>query len=181
MGLSGEEIDRLYRRHARALTVFFARRTWDAETAVDLTAETFAAAFTDRRQFRGSSDEQAKSWIFGIAHHQLSAYRRRGAIERRALSQLHVERRALNDAEIERIEELALFGELAAHIASALEHLGSEYSEAVRLRVVEERSYAEVAAQLGISQVAARARVSRGLRALAAALREHPLLAGELG
>lgn len=180
MSLDGARIERLYRRHARALTIFFARRTWDAEAAVDLTAETFAAAFADREQFRGHSDEDAKAWLFGIAHHQLSGYRRRGAVERRAVARLHVERRTLTDAEIERIEELADLGQLAEHIAAALDHLGPEYSEAVRLRIVEERSYSEVAATLNISQVTARARVSRGLRALADALRDHPLLATEL-
>jgi len=181
VALDSEQIDRLYRRNARALTVFFARRTWDAETAVDLTAETFAAVFADRAQFRGTSDEDAKSWMYGIAHHQLSAYWRRGAIERRALGRLHVERRALHDSEIERIEELAYSGEVAAHIATQLAHLGPDYAEAVRLRVVEESSYPEVARALGISQVAARARVSRGLRTLALALEEHPLLVGETG
>ena len=34
----------LYREHAEALLVFFARRTLDAEAAADLTAETFAQA-----------------------------------------------------------------------------------------------------------------------------------------
>jgi RNA polymerase sigma-70 factor (ECF subfamily) len=40
----------------------------------------------------------------------------------------------------------------------------------VRLRVVDELPYPDVAARLGISEQAARARVSRALRALAGAL-----------
>jgi DNA-directed RNA polymerase specialized sigma24 family protein len=44
--------------------------------------------------------------------------------------------------------------------------------------VLEERSYDDVAAELRISQPAARARVSRGLRALAVALDGVPLDGG---
>lgn len=177
---NAEWIDRLYRRHARALTVYFTRRTWDAESAVDLVGETFAAAFADRCQFRGSTPEDAKAWLFGIAHHQLSNYRRRGAIERRAMSRMHVEPRSLSDEEIERIEEVAGLGALGEQVVGYLEELTPEFQEAVRLRVVEERTYAEMAAMLGITQVTARARVSRGLRALSDAVRDHPHLVDAL-
>jgi predicted DNA-binding protein (UPF0251 family) len=51
--------------------------------------------------------------------------------------------------------------------------LSVEQRDALRLRVVEERSYAEVALLLGVSEQAARARVSRGLRALAGALEPY--------
>ena len=45
--------------------------------------------------------------------------------------------------------------------------------DALHLRVIEERSYEEIALQLGISQQTVRARVSRGLRALAHALEPY--------
>jgi DNA-directed RNA polymerase specialized sigma24 family protein len=41
-----------YDRHAENLLTYFARRTWDAQEAADLTAETFAAAFAARRRYR---------------------------------------------------------------------------------------------------------------------------------
>ena len=44
--------------------------------------------------------------------------------------------------------------------------LGTEQRDILRLRVVEGRTYAEVAVELGISEDNARARVSRALRAL---------------
>jgi len=43
---------RFYRRHVRGVIAFFHRRTGDAETAADLTAETFAAALVARRRYR---------------------------------------------------------------------------------------------------------------------------------
>jgi RNA polymerase sigma-70 factor (ECF subfamily) len=161
------DISRLYRRHARAMTAFFARRTYDPEAAVDLLAETFAVAFEDRDSFRGEGDEAAIAWIYGIARHQLSGFYRRGSVERRAMAKLGVERRELTDPEYERIEELAGVAQTRRQVATALGQLPSEHAFALRLRVVDELGYNEVAAALGISEQAARARVSRGLRALA--------------
>ena len=45
--------------------------------------------------------------------------------------------------------------------------------EAVRLRVVDELPYRDLAQRLGISETAARVRVSRGLSALAGLLDAH--------
>ena len=67
-----------YRAEAIALTRFFALRVVDPEAALDLTAETFAQAYGSRRRFRGSSDEEARGWLFVIAQRQLSRHLRRG-------------------------------------------------------------------------------------------------------
>jgi RNA polymerase sigma factor (sigma-70 family) len=170
VSLDADDISRLYRSHARAMLTFFARRTYDPETAVDLVAETFAAAFASRHQFRGDSDEEAGAWVYGIARHQLSALYRRGQVERRALSRLGVERRALTDPEYDRIEQLADLAELRNLVADRLAELPAEHQLVVRLRIVDERSYADIGAALDISEQTARARVSRALRALAAQL-----------
>jgi RNA polymerase sigma-70 factor, ECF subfamily len=166
--LSGDAITRLYDRWAEPMLVFLARRTCDPEAAVDILAETFAAAFEDRAQFRGVDEEAARAWLFGIARHQLIDYFRREQARRRAVKRLGVERRALTEVEYERIEELAGSGELRAHVADVVDDLPEQQRAAVRLRVIDGRSYANVAHILGISQQAARARVSRGLRALRA-------------
>jgi RNA polymerase sigma-70 factor (ECF subfamily) len=49
-----------------------------------------------------------------------------------------------------------------------LDALPQDQREAVRLRVLDERTYAEISQRLGVSEQTARARVSRGLRALRA-------------
>lgn len=72
----------VYATQAASLLAFFVRRTFDVEVAADLTAETFACAFEDRRRFRGSTDEEALGWLYGIARHQLSRYVRRCATGR---------------------------------------------------------------------------------------------------
>jgi RNA polymerase sigma-70 factor (ECF subfamily) len=169
--LDALDISELYRSHARDLLVFFTRRVYDPEVALDLVAETFAAAFAVREQFRGPERDQAIAWIYGIAHHQLGRYFRRGAVERRALAKLGVEVPAVTEPEYERIIELTGLAQLRGRLAAALGELPRDQRRAVELRVVGERSYADVAEELGVSEQVARARVSRGLRALAAASR----------
>jgi RNA polymerase sigma-70 factor (ECF subfamily) len=166
MRLTGDDITELYDRHALAMLTFFARRTYAPEIAVDLLAETFAVAFEDRAQFRGGSVDAAAAWLFAIARHRLADHLRRGHVERRTLGRLGVERRPLTDAEYDRIEELAASEHLRQVVADELTALPLDQQEAVRLRVVEERPYEELARSLGISEPAARARVSRALRAL---------------
>jgi RNA polymerase sigma factor (sigma-70 family) len=164
------DVGDLYGRHARQLLIFFARRTYDAQLAVDLVAETFARAYEHRERHRGSSDEEALAWLWGIARNVLRESRRRGGAERRALERLGVERELLSDAELARVEEVADLGELRGVVAAALRELSEEQREAVELRVVREWGYPEIARRLGISEPTARARVSRGLRALGDAL-----------
>jgi RNA polymerase sigma factor (sigma-70 family) len=161
---------RLYRGTAQDLVVFFARRTYDAEAAADLMAETFAKAYLGRRRFRGSTEEEARAWLFGIARRRFAMYVRRGKAERRALRRLGLERPQLVEGECARIEELAGLDAMRGTLANHLGRLAPAQRSALELRVVRELSYPDVADRLGISEQAARARVSRALRALGSAL-----------
>jgi RNA polymerase sigma-70 factor, ECF subfamily len=170
----GEAFSAFYRVHARDLLVFFTRSTLDPEVALDLTAETFAAAFASRRSFRGASDAEAGGWLFVIAHRQLARYFEAGVAGRRLRARLGVEVPVVGAAELERIEELAGLPAVRAMLRAQLDAIDTGQRVALWLRVVEERPYAEVAARLGISESAARTRVSRALRAVAASLVAAP-------
>lgn len=165
-----EEFDEFYRGRSERILVFFARRTLDAEVAVDLTAETFAQAFVGWRRLRGRSDEEREAWLFTIARRVLARYLRRGWVERRALLRLGMQVPAVHEDDLALIEERAGLRELRGLLREQLERLGEEQRRALELRVVQEHSYAEVARLLGITELAARARVSRALRAIGAAL-----------
>jgi RNA polymerase sigma factor (sigma-70 family) len=166
MPLNADDFSLLYDRHAGELLAFLVRRTYDPEAGVDLLAETFAAAFEDRAQFRGAGPDAARAWLFGVARHRLIDFLRRGRVERRALLRLGVQRRVLTDSEYDRIEELAASQRLRDQLAGQLASLPADQRDVLRLRIVEERPYAEVASALGISEQTARARTSRALRAL---------------
>jgi RNA polymerase sigma-70 factor, ECF subfamily len=170
--LSDDHLAAAYRRDGRRLLVWLTRRTYDAQLAVDLVGETYARALGSRRRFTGdpADAEAVAAWTWGIARNVLGDALRRGQAERRALRRLGAEPPLLEPEELRRIEELADLGSLRVALAGALEELSAEQREAVRLRVVDELDYPAVAAHLGITEQAARARVSRALRALAGAL-----------
>ena len=160
----------VYERESRMILAFVARRTLDAEVALDITAETFAQAFRGRRSFRGGTEVEQRAWLLTIARRQIGRYLRRGVVERRALERLGVNVPVAHEDDLREIEDAAQLAELRATLGAELDRLRSDQREALWLRVVEERPYDEIAAALGISEQTARARVSRGLRSLGRAL-----------
>lgn len=160
----------LYERDAEAVLMFFTRRTLDVEIALDLTAETFAQAWRGWRGVRLDSAEEVRGWLFTIAQRQLGRYLRRGHVERKALRRIGFSVPALADDEIADIERAADVAAVRLALGAELQKLSDDQRSALQLRIVDELPYREVARRLGTSEQTARARVSRGLRALAAAL-----------
>jgi RNA polymerase sigma factor (sigma-70 family) len=161
-----------YDAYAERVLVFLTRRVLDVDTAFDLLSETFATALEQRARFRGSTAEEEQGWLFAIARSELSRYWRHGRVERTALARLGVPVPGLTDPEIDRIEELAGIAGLAAQLDAAMRMLPEDQRLAVELRIVCECPYGDVAGRLGVSEQTARARVSRGLRALSHELQD---------
>jgi RNA polymerase sigma-70 factor (ECF subfamily) len=151
-----------YDRNVEAVLAFFYRRTADAEVAADLTSETFAQAFLSRKRFRDIG-APARAWLFSVARHQLTRMLRNGGVEDRARRRLGIERAAVDDESLQRIEDLADLQPAIEAIRQAAATLSPAIAEALALKVVAELPYAEVAQRLGCSEGAARVRVSRGL------------------
>jgi RNA polymerase sigma-70 factor (ECF subfamily) len=156
-----------YAAYSDRVLAFHARRVLDPEVAFDLMSETFAKALERRRQFRGESAEEEQGWLFTIARSELSRYWKTGKVERAALERWSIHVPPLSGPEHERIEALTGLSGLDERLAGALALLPEDQRRAVQLRVLEERSYEEIAEAMGVSEPTARARVSRGLRALA--------------
>jgi RNA polymerase sigma factor (sigma-70 family) len=154
-----------YEHHAEPLLRFFARRTLDPEAAAELMAETFAEAFASRRRFKDRG-QGAAGWLYGIGKHQLSHYFRRGAVDARARRRLGLPERTVSTEDYERIEELIDFEQVGRAIGQAFALLSEDQRDALTLRVIEGRSYREVAEALTCTEETARARVSRGLKRL---------------
>jgi len=153
----------LYERYARAVNEYFVRCTGSRATSLDLTAETFARAWFVRARFRDEAGGSAAPWIYGIARNVLLMSIRHGAIERRA-----TERFGLRDR-LDRpqcVEGPAPESAWADGADELLDTLPADQREAVRLRVLDELEYADIARELGTTPGAARVRVHRGLRTL---------------
>ena len=154
-------METLYRDHARRLAGYLMRATRDAEVAADLTAETFAAALVARDRYRPELGAPS-TWLYGIAAHKLSDWRRRGHAEDRARRRLGIERPALS------AEDLSEFSRLADEVTvvELLDELPEDQRSAVRARLLDDRDYSEIATTEGVSEAAIRQRVSRGLAGL---------------
>jgi RNA polymerase sigma-70 factor (ECF subfamily) len=157
-----------YRRHVRRVAGYLMRATGDAETAADLTAETFAAALIARRRYKPERAEPG-SWLLGIASHKLNDWRRRGYAEDRARRRLRMERIEPSEADIHEFERL---GEEVS-LVDMIDELPADQSAALRARFVQGRSYTEIAGAEQASEGAIRQRVSRGLAGLRRRVKEE--------
>jgi RNA polymerase sigma factor (sigma-70 family) len=149
-----------YRRWERPVAGFFVRAVGSGEVAADLTAEAFAEALSSAGRFDPARGEAA-GWLFGIARHLLARCRERGRVENQARVRLGMPALALDDELIARIEAA---GEDRA--LSLLAALPEDQRSALQARVLDEREYDEIAAELQCSESVVRKRVSRGLAAL---------------
>jgi RNA polymerase sigma-70 factor (ECF subfamily) len=159
-----------YRREAAAVLSFLTRRTLDAEVAVDLTAETFAQAWRAWPRVRSDSREEMRALLYTIARRQLSHYLRSGYAQTKAIRRLGIRLPTIHEDDLSAIEEAAGLYELRRELSVELERLSSHQRDALQMRVVDEMPYEEIAKRLAVSEPAARARVSRSLRALQRAL-----------
>jgi RNA polymerase sigma-70 factor (ECF subfamily) len=152
-----------YDRYAGRVYGYHLRRTREREAAHDLTAETFAQAWVARMRFRDKLDGTAGPWLFAIARNVLVTSVRRGRLERTACERLGLPVEASADP-----DEAWLDG-----LDEALYGLPAGQLDAIRLRVVDELAYEDVARELGTTTDAARVRVHRGLRTLRLRLRHR--------
>jgi RNA polymerase sigma factor (sigma-70 family) len=147
----------LYDRYCERIHRFHLGRTRDRDAALDLTAETFAQAWFSRGRFRDLAGGSAGPWLYAIARHVVLASVRKGRLEQQARDRLGLLRDDVpatpSDTWLDGLDE-------------AFADLPPELQRAIELRIVDDLPYAAVAAATGVTQVAARVRVHRGLAAL---------------
>ena len=161
--------ERFYRRWLPAVVSYQLRATDSRELALDLTAETFAAVVASLERFdpaRGS----AVAWLFSIARHKLHDSFRRARVEASARREIGWRCVAADDEDLERVVELASDG--ADKLQELLGELPADQQRALRERVLEERPYSAIAAEMNCSELLVRQRVHRGLRRLRLRLEE---------
>ncbi len=159
-----EAFGELYRRHINGVAGYFGRRVLDPHVTAELAAETFAEALTSRSRFDPERGE-VRAWLFGIAANLLRRYWRTRRIDQSARRRLGIETtvdQASVDALAQVIDRIDATG-----LVDLLDQVPPRQRTAVRLRVVERASYADIAAGLGVKEGAVRVLVHRGLRTLA--------------
>lgn len=171
-----EAFGHFYDEHVGELLRWFQRRTAAADTAADLTAETFAQALRSLPGYRADQGEPG-AWLFGIARNQLRRWHRRRKVDRRARQRLHIHVEPPAEDDLDLIDLRADLEKRIGPLSRSLERLSPAVREAVVARVVHGLPYAEVASMAGCTEGAARVRVSRGLASLLADLSDEPVAA----
>ncbi len=159
----GESFEVVYLRHHAVVLTFLARRVQQRELAADLLAETFALLLALVKDAQRPVPPIPVAWLLVTARNLLIDSHRRGRVDDRARRRLAMQPVVLDDRDLERVEEIAAETDLMRELASQLE---PDQFEALRARVLDEREYGEIAAQLKCSESVVRKRVSRALGVL---------------
>ena len=160
--------DELYDELAQRVLLFFTRRVFDGQLALDLTGETFAtavpaAAQLPRHHARGAGGLDLRD----RAQPARRATGGAGRVERAALERIGVEVPVVGDAELERVSTSSPAPRsVRARVAHELEPPARPTSaRRSSAHVVEERLLRRARRdEWGVSEQTIRARVSRGLR-----------------
>lgn len=155
----------LWHEHAQDLLRWFQSRTYSADVAADLCAETFAVAIESVDRYEAERGA-AGAWLWGIARNMLRRYQRGGEVERRATQRLGLRTPLVAEDQLDLVDDRCDAAAVAHLLATSMAALSDGVADAVHARVVEGLDYAAVAARCGCTVAAARVRVSRGLSSL---------------
>jgi RNA polymerase sigma-70 factor (ECF subfamily) len=158
-----EAFGSLYERRHELVLAFLLKRTRNPEVAMDLMAETFAAALLALADRPPAIDGSAAPWLLTIARNAMVDSYRRGRVESAARQRLALEPVEIGDGDVERVLALAAETDLLIGLAA---ELPVEQFDALRARVLDERGYVDIAQQLQCSPAVVRKRVSRAIATL---------------
>jgi RNA polymerase sigma-70 factor (ECF subfamily) len=163
----------LVRQYQDRVFRFVLRLVGTRDEAMDLTQETFMKAHQALPDWR--PEAQFRTWLFRIAHNTaLDVLRRRGRIEFVSFSDLPAgeEDHALPDPARQPDERLADRQSIEL-LERTLRELPAEHREILLLRELEDMSYTEIAATLGIAEGTVKSRIARARSAAIAGYQRH--------
>jgi RNA polymerase sigma-70 factor (ECF subfamily) len=156
----------LYDRHAAQLYRYASRRVGE-QTAEDLVADTFLAAFQGRERY-DPSHADARPWLFGILTRKLARHHRAEKARHRALARSASE--AVAEGPDERVAARVTAAAVRARLGAAISRLSQGDRDVLLLVAWCDFSYEEVAAALGIPLGTVRSRLNRARRKVRDAL-----------
>lgn len=166
-----EAFGAFFRRRHEVVLAFLVGQVGSADAAADLLDEVFCTALIAVHDHERELPELPLAWTFGVARNKLLESYRKGRVQAEARQRLALEPVVLDDDDIERITAVASETDV---IALLREELPEDQVQALCARVLQEREYAEIAAELDCSESVVRQRVSRGLRTLRGRMETTP-------
>jgi RNA polymerase sigma-70 factor (ECF subfamily) len=150
----------LDRRHQDAVYRFVLRMVGTRDEALDLTQDAFVRAWQALPQWQ--PEAQFRTWLFRIASNAaLDALRRRRVVEFEPLNDAF--EAAADEPDPEKRLELK---RRVAALEASLAKLSAEHREILLLREVENMTYEEIGAVLGLSEGTVKSRLARARAAL---------------
>lgn len=159
----GESFEVLFRRHHAVVLSFLTRRVEGPELAADLMAETFASLVALVKDRTRPLPPVPLAWLLVSGRNLLIDSYRRGRVDNEARIRLSMLPVVLDDRDLERVEELSAETDLLRELS---ERLDPDQLRAIRARILDDREYADIAAELECSESVVRKRVSRALGVL---------------
>lgn len=143
-----------FREYGGHVYRFLLRKTGDHHDAEELTQRVFADAAS------ALSDEDARpdsmlAWLYAVAERRFVDEVRRRTVARAGLQLL---------ARSEEAPDLAHSRDVARALRSAVSRLPSDQRQVVVLKLLEGRSFAEIAIEVGASEAACKMRLSRAIK-----------------
>jgi len=176
----GDEIAfaELVRLHEKKVYNLALRMCGNAEDAADVAQDAFLAAWRGLPNFRGESG--FATWLYRLTGNAAVDLLRRTKKLRGDVS-LDDEDAGINPVDrTPGLQELAESSELREAVMSGLSQLSDDHRQALMLREIQELSYEEIAAALGVDLGTVKSRISRARGALRKILRRSGNLSGYL-
>lgn len=154
----------LTERHRDAVYRLTRTATGDPDEAIDITQESFVAAFAALERYDGA--RSFRSWIARIALNKSRDWMRRRAVRRMFAFAMPEDGSDIKDDGVPCDEALA-DREALALVTAAIAKLPARQKDVLLLRTVEGMTQAETASTLGISEKSVETRLYRARRTLA--------------
>jgi RNA polymerase sigma-70 factor, ECF subfamily len=145
--LTPEEVALIYQEHGESIRQFLIGVLRDATLADDCLQVTFAKLL---QKGHTSHPETRKSWLYTVAYQEAMLARRRGTTTERVLRKVAWRQTASECVQQNEPEQKLLRIEVTQRVQLALERLPAEQRQIVRMRIYEEKTFAEIAAELKI-------------------------------
>lgn len=161
----------LFERHSIPLHGWLFAQTNDLTASRELLSETFSEAWRSAPRFRGENDRSGSAWLYGIARNRLLKHRKRLGIQKAMRRRLGIGTALGDDGELDAIASRLDADVLSDLLRKEFAQLTAEQQQAISYRIIDELSYEEVAARVGVDATTVRTRVFRGLQTLRATIK----------
>jgi len=142
--LSEAEIADLHALHAEELRRFLWGVVGEASLVQDIVQNTFGKLVEVGHE---TQPESRKAWLFQVAYREAIAQRRRNVTHKRVLENLQEDPRRKRDGLP--VDPLVT-QETAESVRQAIEELSPELKQVLRMRIYEDKTFAQIAAELDI-------------------------------